>query len=357
MGFAWSANALIVARIITGVGMGGEYPLASSHSAESAASTDDGARNVALLYLFGSGFGPVLCDLVTFLLDCSGMQPQYIWRSIFAVGSLLALAGLILRFITTENAGKFTRAAQQVKGTRRNFIRHYWQPLLGTALIWLLFDIVEYGLKQNDAAIFSADSDAPYRTSILTVFVTRVLVIPSLAFAPWLLKRLPSKRVQLIGFLGCMVMNLVLACGYDKLKNMDILFDALYIFQLSFQSLPGVTTMAIPAEIYPSALRGTGAAISAASGKVGATLGSYFFTMLQDKGFINEIFWTVTVTATLACILTMVLTPLHNGATLDKAEDLADQGKLAEAKKVLFSGPLEERTDFADLENEVKVEA
>merc|ERR1712048_654655 len=53
--FAWNANALIVARIITGIGMGGEYPLASSHSAESAKSTDDGARNVALLYLFGSG--------------------------------------------------------------------------------------------------------------------------------------------------------------------------------------------------------------------------------------------------------------------------------------------------------------
>lgn len=33
--FAWSEDALIVARIITGVGMGGEYPLASSHSAES----------------------------------------------------------------------------------------------------------------------------------------------------------------------------------------------------------------------------------------------------------------------------------------------------------------------------------
>merc|ERR1712048_638622 len=246
----------------------------------------------------------------------------------FAVGSFLALAGLILRFLTTENANKFTKAAKQANGTRRNFIRQYWQPLLGTALIWLLFDIVEYGLKQNDAAIFSADSDAPYRESILTVFFTRLLVIPSLVLAPWLLKQLPSKRVQLIGFLGCTVMNLVLACGYDNLKKMDILFAALYIFQLSFQSLPGVTT-----------------------------LGSYFFTMLQDRGFINEIFWIVTGTSTLACILTAFLTPLYNGATLDKAEELAEQDKLAEAKTVLFSGTLQERKDFEDLENEVKSEA
>merc|ERR1712176_829756 len=166
--------------------------------------------------------------------------------------------------------------------------------------------------------------------------------IPSLAFAPWLVKHISSKRVQLIGFFGCAVMNLILACGYRSLKREVILFDALYIFQLSFQSLPGVTTMAIPAEIYPSAVRGTGAAISAASGKVGATLGSYFFTALQAQGYINEIFWTVTGTATLACILTTVLTPLYNGATLDKAQELADQGKLAEAKNVLFAGPHKE---------------
>merc|ERR1712048_283176 len=258
----------------------------------------------------------------------------------FAVGSFLALAGLILRFLTTENANKFTKAAKQANGTRRNFIRQYWQPLLGTALIWFLFDIVEYGLKQNDAAIFNADDDAPYRDSILTVFFTRLLVIPSLVLAPWLLKQLPSKRVQLIGFLGCAVMNFVLAVGYYNLKKMDILFAALYIFQLSFQSLPGVTTMAIPAEIYPSAARGTGAAISAASGKVGATLGSYVFSLMASHDLINEIFWTVTGTATAASILTMLLIPLYNGATLDKAGALAEEGKLGEGKKCLFQGPV-----------------
>jgi len=320
--------------------MGGEYPLASSHSAESASSSDDGARNVALLYLFGSGLGPVLCDLVTYLLDCSGMQPQYIWRGIFAVGSLLALVGLALRVLTTQNSDKVSKAAKQANGTRRKFIRHYWQPLLGTALIWALFDVVEYGLKQNDATIFSADTDAPYRESVLTLLFTRLLAIPSLAFAPWLLKRMPSKYVQLIGFSGCAVANLILACGYFKLKNEVILFDALYIFQLSFQSLPGVTTMAIPAEIYPSAVRGTGAAISAASGKVGATLGSYVFSLMASHGLINEIFWTVTGTATAASILTVILIPLYNGATLDKAGALAEEGKLDDAKMCLFQGPV-----------------
>ena len=57
--------------------------------------------------------------------------------------------------------------------------------------------------------------------------------------------------------------------------------ESRYILQLSFQSMPGVTTMAISAEIYPSMVRGTGAGISAACGKVGATVGSYSFSELK----------------------------------------------------------------------------
>jgi len=344
--FAWDANILILARIITGIGMGGEYPLASTHSCESAKSSDDGARNVALLYLFGAGGGPVLCDLVTYFLDMSGLPDHLVWRGIFAFGALLGLAGLVLRVLTTKNAKSFTKSAGKAKGVRRQFFKYYWQPLLGTGLIWMLFDIVEYGLKQNDAAIFAAGVDAPFSASIMTVMLTRLLVIPSLALAPWLLKKMPTKHVQLIGFAGCCVANFALALGYHDLKQMTVLFVALYIIQLSFQSLLGVSTMAISAEIFPCAVKGTAAAISSASGKVGATFGSYFFTYLKNQGQFNLIFWIVTCTSTAALVLTMVLTPLYDGTTIEMAEALACEGETREARRMLYSGP-QERTSKA----------
>jgi len=346
---AWDANALIFARIITGIGMGGEYPLASTHSAESAKDSGDGARNVALLYLFGSGGGPVLCDLVTYLLDISGLPPKYVWRLIFLGGSVLSFVGLVLRFLTTQNAKKFAKTTEASnEGQRRKFLKYYLAPLIGTALIWLLFDIVEYGLKQNDAAIFSADSDAPYSQSVLVVLFTRCLVIPSLILAPWLLSKMASKWVQVIGFVGCALTNLCLAVGYEELKKNTVIFGGLYIVQLSFQSLPGVTTMAIPAEIYPSSVKGTGAAISAAMGKVGATLGSFFFTMLKEQGKINEIFWTVTMTSTIALGLTLCLTPNYNGNTLDLADALSMQGKTRDARRMLYSGPQKGNPDESE---------
>jgi PHS family inorganic phosphate transporter-like MFS transporter len=334
---AWGANILILARIVTGIGMGGEYPLASTHSAESSDSGNR-AKNIALLYLIASGGGPVLCDLVTYVLDYSGISDEYIWRSIFGFGALLAFIGLILRVLVTRNSEKFTEAVKAAKGTRRNFVRHYWKLLLGTALIWLLFDVVEYGLKQNDATIFSADTSGPYRDSVLAVLFTRLLVIPSLAFAPWILQRACTKDVQLAGFAGCLLINFALAHWYSSLKENTLLFDTFYICQLSFQSLPGVTTMAIAAEIYPSAVKGTGAAISAAAGKIGATAGSFIFTMLAERGAISTIFWTVATTAAMALVLTLCLTPRYNGLTIDMAETLADQGQTDKAVAMLYSG-------------------
>merc|ERR1712087_1076928 len=175
---------------------------------------------------------------------------------------------------------------------------------------------------------------------VLTVFFTRLLAIPSLAIAPLLLKLTRSKWVQAGGFCGCILANSALAVFYTELHKQDaahkILFDSLYVVQLSFQSLPGVTTMAIPAEIFPSAVRGTCAAVSAASGKVGAVLGAYYFTRMKNNRQIAEIFWIVTFTSTVALILTLMLTPLYNGETLDRAEKLAEFGKTRDAVKMLY---------------------
>ncbi|CAE7233711.1 GIT1 [Symbiodinium sp. CCMP2592] len=340
---AWSENALIAARIITGVGMGGEYPLASAHSAESSEKTSDGARNIALLYLFGSGFGQALCPLVTYIMELAGVPHELLWRWIFGVGVILSALGLVLRYLTTQNSQKFVeskKAERKHHDSTWTILSPYWRALLGTAGCWFLFDIVEYGLKQNDAAIFSENVSASYAESILQVLWSRLLVIPSLIFAPWFLTKVSSKRVQLLGFIGCGVANLILAVAYEELREFSTLFFLFYILQLSFQSLPGVTTMAISAEIYPSMVRGAAAGISAACGKLGATVGSYFFSELKNLGEIRGIFWTVFATSALAMLLTALSTPHYNGNTLDEADELARDGKPKQAVKMLYSGPI-----------------
>merc|ERR1712203_1261014 len=179
----------------------------------------------------------------------------------------------------------------------------------------------------------------PYRNNILVVLCQRLFAIPSMVFAPWFLTKASSKRVQMAGFVGCCLANLTLALGYQELQQLTLVFSVVYCIQLSFQSLPGVTTLAISAEIYPSAVKGTGAAISSTFGKFGATFGSFFFTVLKERGSINEIFWAVTCTSLVAWLLTCILTPRYNGAALDLAEELANEGDTAGAVAILYAGP------------------
>lgn len=274
------------------------------------------------------------------------MSDEQVWRGTFLVGAVLALVGLVLRILTTQDSDKFKEAsAQREKAGMSTWValRACAKPLCGTALAWLLYDIIEYGLKQNDAAIFSASTD-DYKASVMTVFLTRILVIPSQLVAAYLPKLVYIKWIQMIGFAGCAVVNLILALWYPELHlSKTLFFDTLYIVQLSFQSFLGVTTMAIPAEIFPSAFKGAAHGISAAMGKVGATVGSYTFSTLNHHGYIQSIFAIVTAVSILATIVTMVLTPHYNGNTLDQVEELAHSGDTAKAVKTLYSGPLSKK--------------
>lgn len=61
------------------------------------------------------------------------------------------------------------------------------------------------------------------------MFFTRLLVIPSLIVAPWLLTKTSSRRVQFIGFAGCAVINLLLAVAYEPLQKIHWFFITLYL--------------------------------------------------------------------------------------------------------------------------------
>jgi len=341
--FSQTEGMLIAFRIVTGIGMGGEYPLAASHSAESAKDSSDGGRNVGLLYLFGSGFGQALCPLVVYILLSLELSDGAVWRGTFLVGAVFAGIGLVLRVLTTEDSERFVKAAQSREASRSStleVLRAYAMPLFGTAFSWFLYDVIEYGLKQNDAAIFTATT-GDYKDSVLTVFCTRLLVLPALLAAAYLPKCVAMKWVQLAGFVGCALANSALALFYPELHiGHELVFDTLYIVQLSFQALPGVTTMAIPAEIFPSAFRGTAHGISAATGKLGAVIGSYSFANMKSHGHLQAIFWVVTATSCVASVVTLAFTPHYSGRSIDKADELSRSGDQAAAVRVLYGLPV-----------------
>lgn len=96
--WAW----IICARLIMGVGIGGEYPLSACHTAEHAEPGTSGVRMALVFTLIG--LGPVLASSLVYTCQVMDVAPAVIWRLAFAVGSLLSLVSITLRCSFTHHS-------------------------------------------------------------------------------------------------------------------------------------------------------------------------------------------------------------------------------------------------------------
>src|SRR4029077_1175369 len=94
--FAWDYNSLLVFRIIQGVGLGGEVPVAAVFISELAKAHDRG--RFVLLYEIVFPIGLVVASLIGLWLG-----PRYAWQTMFILGALPAFLALVLRRVLPES--------------------------------------------------------------------------------------------------------------------------------------------------------------------------------------------------------------------------------------------------------------
>jgi PHS family inorganic phosphate transporter-like MFS transporter len=195
--------------------------------------------------------------------------------------------------------------------------------LASTALSWFFYDVVEYGLKNNDVSIFSKGSTV--RQGLVSSFESLTLSLPFLIIAALFVGKFATKYAQLLGFFALIWLNGTIATfDQDERDSHQGLFKALYIVQTGFQAFPGITTIAIPADIFPSSVRGTCHGMSAVSGKIGAIFGSYYFDAVKEDDYsgimsdhpIQYIFIIVTIACASGFLVTIFLTPTYDGPAL-----------------------------------------
>lgn len=350
---AQSEWMLIGFRVLTGIGMGGEYPLASTHTARNSKNKNEAARNVGLLYLCGNGIGSAFCPgLVWILMAAGNCDPNlanetkhpgmgcdysddykaFVWRFVFGFASLMALSGLVCRYFTTKDSEE-EEEDHEPRQFQWGLIGPYSRPLVGAAIGWFTYDFVEYGLKQNDAHLF-AKTGTVYGAN--SVFLTRISCIPSLILATFILQCISCKVSQSIGFIGCGVVTLILAIDYESLHDKTGLFNTMYMVQYSFQMFMGVTTMAIAAQAFPEKFAGTGAGIAAALGKVGATIGTYLFSNWGSSDKYGLIFAVTSVSCAVGLVVTFLFVPAYNANKLRMMQQLSEQGRDGDAAAVLY---------------------
>lgn len=363
---SWDPIVIVLFRFITGIGAGGEYPLAACHVSESG-DRASGAKNVGYLYLFGSGFGQASCPLVAILLvwmfptepgdckagsanpeDCNEAHNQIVWRGTFAFAAAMSVVCLVLRVLTTRNSDKFERSKIN---SPMSMVAKYWRPLMGTSLSWFFYDVVEYGLKNNDVKMFSADHGV--MSGLVTVFENLCFSMPFLFCAVLFVGRYATKHAQMLGFVGLTILCCAISF-FDK-ETQDAhegMFKGLYIVQTGFQAFVGISTIAIPADIFPAPIRGTCHGISAVSGKAGAIFGSYYFHYVNEDDYhgimynaqIQYIFIIATICGVAGIFVTAFLTPKYDGPQLEAMDEQVDNLNHQRALKVLYGEIKVDRT-------------
>ena len=334
---AFSPNfvCLVMARLVLGLGIGGDYPVSAVLMSEYSNRRDRG-RLVGMVFSM-QALGLIVGPLVGLALLSSGVTQALSWGLMLGLGAVPAAAVIYLRAKMPESPrfqarvqgegqraareaaafskGVFDASAVSAEGTRRMGFREFLTNpqmlllLVGTAGSWFLFDYAYYGNTLSLPAILKGvDAHATLEAKLawtLAIFV--VFAVPGYALAVMRMDRIGHKRLQLIGFTVMAVAFIALG-AIPRLTATVVPF--LLVFGLSYFFVefgPNTTTFVLPSEVFPVSMRTTGHGIAAGVGKLGAFIGVFLVPQLQRHIGLRGMLLVAAVASILGFSLSLVL--------------------------------------------------
>ncbi|MDD4565209.1 MAG: MFS transporter [Eubacteriales bacterium] len=290
-GFSVNYTMLIIFRFITGFGLGGELPAASTLISEFSPKKIRG-RNVIVLESFWA-WGWILAALVAYLLI-----PVYGWRMALWVGAVPALFAAYLRKAVPESprylekAGKAEAADllvrkmekeagfeeypienHQVDQTNKMKMRmslvELWSAkyIRSTAVLWVIWFGINfgyYGFVIWTPSLLVAQGFGLVKSFEFTLIMC-LAQLPGYFSAAYLVEKIGRKPVLSIYFAGTAIAAWLFGHG-DSATQLLIYGSLLYFFSLGAWGC----VYAYTPEVYPTIARGSGTGWAAAFGRIGA---------------------------------------------------------------------------------------
>jgi len=315
--------SLTIIRIVLGIGIGGEYPLSATIAAESVPNPKRRGCMMATVFSM-QGIGNFLAPCVVVILLSTHMPLEAVWRVALGVGCLPGLCVLYWRQKLEE-----THVNVQRKPASPKLIAKYAWPLFGTASTWFLFDIAFYGngfFKETIIDLVGLGGtgstwDVMYQTTIGSLVIAS-LALPGYWLSLPLIEIVGRKPLQLIGFACEGIIFFIMGGLYTPIQQYAGLFVVLYGLTFFFSNMgPNTTTYVLSAETFPKSIRSTCHGISAASGKLGALVGTAGFPTMVTAVGIPAVFYLCGVIAVLGFILTAIFIPEMKDTELPDGDD------------------------------------
>lgn len=278
---ATSFVILCVLRFITGIGLGGELPVASTLVSESFPANERG-RAVVLLESFWA------CGWIVAALIAYFVIPSYGWRAAFVIGALPALYALYLRR-AIQDSPRFT----QLRSRKLSFgerIASVWssQYRRSTLTLWILWFTVVfsyYGMFLWLPTVMVLKGFGLVK-SFQYVLIMTLAQLPGYFTAAFFIEKFGRKFV-LVTYL---LLTAASALWFSNAETEGMLIAA--GISLSFFNLGAWGAMyAYTPELYPTEVRSTGVGLAASFGRLGGIIGPYLVGLLMasDKA-ITSIF-------------------------------------------------------------------
>ena len=324
--FSPGTHTLVAALFVIGLALGADYPTAHLVISESIPAAVRG-RLVLGAFSF-QALGAVLGTAIAAVV--LGSKPELgTWRIFYLIPVVPVLLVVWGRLFLPESShwlvikGDVKKAEKQLRKLlgrkdvelldleiaeeghiqRSNDWSQLFQGKLQRATIlasvpWFLQDLSTYGIGIFTPVIIAATFGAEAKEHTVAAIIHNDLLgargtalvdvgfLVGIAVAIALADRWGRIPLQILGFIGCAVGLIIAALGnLNGHSNLVVIVIGFVLFQFMNNLGPNAQTYLLAGEVFPTRVRGLGAGLAAATGKVGAVLTAFFFpTLLADWG-------------------------------------------------------------------------
>lgn len=291
---AWATVSLVVARLIQGLSLGGEYGASATYLSEMAGSQRRGFFSSFQYVTLISGQLIALCVLILLQsVMAKDDLSDWGWRIPFLVGAMLAVIVFWLRRKLPETESFARREAGQKSGLFALFKHHPREAAVvmlltaGGTLAFYAYSIYLLTFLSNTSG-FSKEASTQINAGALFVFMCLQ------PFAGALSDRIGRKPLMVgFGVLGVLLTYPI----FVALENVDSVFGAFLIMTGALVIVTGYTSInaVVKAELFPAHIRTLGVALpyALANALFGGTA-PYVALWFKDWGWERGFYWYVT---------------------------------------------------------------
>ncbi|MFP4975900.1 MFS transporter [Paenibacillus sp. CN-4] len=299
---------LCALRFVTGFGLGGELPVASTLVSESVPAKERG-RAVVLLESFWA-LGWIAAAVIAYFVI-----PEYGWRTAFAIGALPALYALYLRR-AIDDSPRFAEIRRQPVPLSQRFAsvwsKEYRRSTIMLWILWFTVVFSYYGMFLWLPSVMVIKGFSLVR-SFQYVLIMTLAQLPGYFTAAYFIEKFGRKFVLVV----YLVFTAASAAWFGNADTEGMLLAAGIC--LSFFNLGAWGGMyAYTPELYPTSVRSTGAGLATSFGRIGGVIAPLLVGFLVGgEVSISAIFMLFFVTILVGAAAVLLLGKETKGLELD----------------------------------------